>query len=243
MLRMLEEMSIKDKKLSLLVKTAVLLFILFYSFKVFAWHDETHLAVAKAAGYYKWYNAAGADIAKLKAGRVEGNNHWFDNPDELEVTPAMVLSQVKHYNDPDDRNGHLYGAIIASLREYKKSKGKGKYGEYNLAFCAHYVADLSQPFHNIPYDDFNKARHSLNEEIVEKEVLQNLSRIKDNMYEIKLRPDKFEEDLSKEIARIANISRRLGVKLKTEKRNMTKKEIYRQLGHSASLLKAILMAL
>jgi hypothetical protein len=26
-----------------------------------AWHDETHLAVAKAAGYYKWYNAAGPD--------------------------------------------------------------------------------------------------------------------------------------------------------------------------------------
>ncbi|MGD0397467.1 MAG: hypothetical protein ABSC04_00990 [Syntrophobacteraceae bacterium] len=33
-----------------------------------AWLDETHLAIAKAAGYQKWYNAAGADIAKVKAG-------------------------------------------------------------------------------------------------------------------------------------------------------------------------------
>jgi len=23
-----------------------------------AWHDETHLAIGKAAGYQKWYNAA-----------------------------------------------------------------------------------------------------------------------------------------------------------------------------------------
>ena len=32
-----------------------------------AWFDETHIAVAKAAGYQKWYNAAGADMIKLKA--------------------------------------------------------------------------------------------------------------------------------------------------------------------------------
>jgi len=30
----------------------------------FGWHDETHLAVAKAAGYSKWYNAVGADMTK-----------------------------------------------------------------------------------------------------------------------------------------------------------------------------------
>jgi hypothetical protein len=30
------------------------------------WHDETHIAIAKAAGYEKWFNAAGADIAKIK---------------------------------------------------------------------------------------------------------------------------------------------------------------------------------
>lgn len=28
-----------------------------------AWMDETHLAIAKAAGYAKWYNAAAADIS------------------------------------------------------------------------------------------------------------------------------------------------------------------------------------
>jgi hypothetical protein len=31
-----------------------------------AWYDETHLVIAKIAGYAKWFNAAGPDVAKLK---------------------------------------------------------------------------------------------------------------------------------------------------------------------------------
>ena len=60
------------------------------------------------------------------------------------------------------------------------------------------------------------------------------------MYNIKLRTDHFEEDLAKEIARIANISRLLGLKLRSEDRNMTKEEAYTQLGYSASLLRAVI---
>jgi hypothetical protein len=30
-----------------------------------AWFDEPHLAIAEAAGYSKWYNAAAADLAKV----------------------------------------------------------------------------------------------------------------------------------------------------------------------------------
>ena len=29
-----------------------------------AWHDKTHLAIAKAAGFNMWYHCAGPDIAK-----------------------------------------------------------------------------------------------------------------------------------------------------------------------------------
>jgi hypothetical protein len=227
---------------SLHIKSFIILLILF----VFnldtasGWYDETHLAIAKAAGYSKWYNAAGADITKIKAGSIEFYNHYFDNNNDIEVTPEMVMSQISKYNKPSDKEGHLYGAIIASLREYKKTAEAGKYPEYHLAFCAHYVGDLSQPLHNIPYDDFNKTHHDINDGIVEAEVLKNISLIEKNMYSINLRPNFFEEDLSREIARIANLSRKLGHKLKTENRNMTKKEAYIQLGHSASLLRAIL---
>jgi hypothetical protein len=46
----------------------VLAFTLFFVFQnvSLAWHDETHIAVAKRAGYTKWFNACGADMAKLK---------------------------------------------------------------------------------------------------------------------------------------------------------------------------------
>ncbi len=209
----------------------------------FSWHDETHLAVAKAAGYDKWYNTTGADITKIKAGTIERYNHYYDNPFNREVTPEMVLRQVMRYNSPNHKEGHLYGAIIASLRDYVYSSKKGKYAAYYIAFCAHYIADLSQPLHNIPYDDFNQKHHVTNDGIVENEVLRNISQIKKNMGSLSLSADNFEKDLAKEIARIANNARQLGHKLKKENRNMTKEEAYKQLGKSASLIHAVLQHL
>jgi hypothetical protein len=211
--------------------------------KAFGWHDETHIAVAKAARYYKWYNAAGPDIAKIKAGSIEGYNHYYDNPENIEITHTVVYEQVRRYNNPSHRVGHLYGAIIASLREYRAAFEKRKYAEYHLAYSLHYIADLSQPLHNVPYDEFNKKHHSENDGTVNKEVLENIVKIRKNMYPVDLRFDHFEEDLAGEISRIANISRHLGRKLQKEKRNMTKEEAYIQLGHSASLLESVLKAL
>ena len=57
----------------------------------------------------KWYNAAGAYIAKIKAGDKEGHNHYSNNSPQTVVTSEMVLAQVNHYNDPADEKGHLYG--------------------------------------------------------------------------------------------------------------------------------------
>jgi hypothetical protein len=114
--------------------------------------------VAKVAGYPKWFNACGPDMIKEKMGKQEGHNHYVNNPRGTVVTPEMVMAQVDKHNQID-KYGHLYGAIIASVRDYIREKRKGKYGEYHLAFCAHYVADLSQPLHNIEYSPFNKRYH------------------------------------------------------------------------------------
>jgi len=199
-----------------------------------AWHDETHLAIARAAGYAKWYNATGADMAKLKAGDLEGNNHYVNNPLDAVVTPQMVLEQIGRYNQLEE-TGHLYGAIIASLRDYRKQLEEKKYAEYHMGYCAHYVGDLSMPLHNIVYDDFNETYHSQMDGIINDEVLENLSRIE--IYPIKIES---EADLAKEIARIANLSIALGNRLETENRMITQDEAYFQICHSASLLRAIL---
>jgi hypothetical protein len=214
--------------------------IISFSGTSWAWHDKAHMAIAKAAGYKYWYNGAGADITKIKAGASEEKNHFFDNYKNADVTSKMVLEQANRYNDPNDEEGHLYGAIISSLRDYRSSKLTGKYSEYYMAFAVHYIGDLSQPLHNVVYDGFNKTHHSTNDGIIDDEVLDNIDKIQKNMYEINLRPDHFEEDVAREIARIANISRILGLKMRAENRNMTREEAYAQLGHSASLLKAVL---
>jgi hypothetical protein len=199
-----------------------------------AWHDETHVAILKAAGYHKWFNATGADMAKIKAGKTEAHNHYCNQARGTVVTPQTVLRHVDLYNQIDEK-GHLYGAIIASLRDYTADKRQGKYGEYHLAFSGHYVSDLSQPLHNTHYGSFNEEHHVAVDGIINDDILDNLDKIR--IYSITITS---KEELAWEIARIANLSLKLGYKMEAENRLMTKEEAYVQISHSASLFKAIL---
>jgi hypothetical protein len=203
----------------------------------FAWHDHTHLAISQAAGYENWHNSAAADITKTKAEQIEQYNHYFNNNSGVDVTEAVVLDQVKRYNDPKDPEGHLYGAIIASIRDYKSMKKANKYAEYPMAFCAHYIGDLSMPLHNVAYTDFNKTHHSQNDGVIDFGIMNNIGYIQKNMYGIVIGN---ENDLAREIARIANIARQLGLRLEKENRDMTSDEAYSQIVHSASLFRAVL---
>ena len=214
----------------------ILVILVFLPFPVssFAWFDDTRLAVTKAAGYDKWYMAVSADMTKVKMGSREGHNHYVNNPNGTVVTPKMVLDQVKKY-DQKDPVGHLYGAIVSSVRNYIESTKNGKYGEYHLGFCSHYVGDLSQPLHNTLYNSYNRRYHLTFDGVVNDEVLANLGNIR--IYSITINS---EQDLAKEIARIANISLELGYRIQDEGRVLTKKEAYEQLSHSVSLFKAIL---
>jgi hypothetical protein len=161
-----------------------------------AWFDETHLTVAKVAGYQKWFNAAGADVAKLKLGHKEGHKHYVNNARDTVVTTEMVLAQVEKYNQIDP-SGHLYGATIASIRDYIEVKKKGRYAEYHLAYAAHYIGDLSMPLHHTLYEDFNRRYHSKMDSIVNDEVLKNLDKIKVYPIEIKTEQSLIGEKLKK----------------------------------------------
>lgn len=219
----------------LLLGAAALGWVLCPALPAAAWHDETHLAVARAAGYAKWHHAAGADMAKLKAGDREAHNHYVNQPRATPVTPGLVLSQAARY-DTVDRDGHLYGAIVAALRNYAAARAQGKYGEYHLAFAAHYLGDLSMPLHNLPYDDFNRRNHAAMDGIVNEEVLERWREIR--VYPVAVAS---EEDLAREIARVANLAIALGERLRAQDRMPTRQEAYEQLSHSASLLRAVLV--
>ncbi len=215
--------------------TAMLLFSVVHFSPAQAWHDETHVAIAKAAGYRKWFNATGADMIKVKARRFEKSNHYVNNPKGTVVTAEMVLGQIDAYNRSDDPDGHLYGAIIAAVREYLAVKKTGKYGAYHLAFAAHYIGDLSQPLHNTAYNAYNRKHHQATDGTINGEVLDNLDQIK--IYEIVIES---EADLAREIARIANLAMALGYRLEDEQRLLTRKEAYAQISHSTSLFRALL---
>ena len=72
-------------------KTAVVTIVLFLAFTGVsqAWHDKTHLGVAKAAGYSMWYNATGPDVAKVKALGLE---HKDTSDDDLPVVADIQVS-------------------------------------------------------------------------------------------------------------------------------------------------------
>jgi hypothetical protein len=147
----------------------------------------------------------------------------------------MVLAQTDHYDGQKDPSGHLYGAIIGSIRNYINLRRTGKYAEYHLAFAAHYIGDLSQPLYNTLYNDYNRTNHVKTDGVVNDDIIANRERIK--IYDIAIAT---ERDLAREIARIANLSITLGYKLEDERRLLTRQEAYHQISHSASLLKAVL---
>jgi len=217
----------------------VFMVLFFNAAESYGWHDRTHLAIAQAAGFERWYSAAAPDVVKSRDvfKDIEEKNHYFNNNAERGVTAEMVLGQAERFNKPEDEEGHLYGAIIGSVRDYKELKGSGKYADYPLVFCAHYVGDLSMPLHNTPYDKFNKERHTVNDGIVECNALNNIGFIQRSTYEIKIES---EGDLAAEIARIAETARKLGRKIRKENRNMSQAEAYTQIIHSASLFRAVL---
>jgi hypothetical protein len=218
---------------------STVLALIFSSLPAFAWHDKTHLSVAEAAGFDLWYSSAAPDVAKSKSEfrAAEEKNHYYNNNADKEVDEALVISQASRYNMPDDVEGHLYGAIIGAVRAYKAESASGKYAEYPLVFCAHYIADLSMPLHNTVYDDFNKNRHSINDGIIESSVRNNIGYIQRNIEDITLES---ESDLAREIAKTANTARKLGYTLRKEQRDMTQNEVYTQITRSASLFKAVL---
>jgi hypothetical protein len=215
---------------------AIFLCLCFFS-PAMAWHDRTHIAVGIAAQFDQAYNLAAPDVAKLKAYHVEDYNHYVNNEEKDEITPELIKSQIQKYNlgIEGEEKGHLYGAIVAAVRAYRDESGAGKYGVYHLVYAGHYIGDLSMPLHNIVRDKFNADHHSLNDGIVENEILTNITNIKLSPITIKN-----EDDLIQNIVRIAKKAKGLGYKMRKENRDMTKNEAYDQLSDSASLFKAVL---
>jgi hypothetical protein len=217
------------------------------------------MAVVKAAGLDNYtYLAVGADMAKEKAGDSERGNHYSNTPRGVRITPDRVLAQVRDYNRPGDGDGHLYGAIIAAVNDYILRRAGGKYAMYPFGYAAHYIGDLSMPFHNMIHDDFNRENHGANDGIVEASGPRGEStdaKVARLAAEIRKRTERltpirfstnievFYRELATEIAEMANKASALGYSMKSAGRTrLTEDEAYSQLAQSARLLKAVAAA-
>jgi hypothetical protein len=85
------------RRFNILTLLILFLFPLLFPNASEAWFDETHVAVAKVAGYSKWFNAVGPDMIKEKMGNREGHNPFVNNPRGTIITPEMVIAQAEKY--------------------------------------------------------------------------------------------------------------------------------------------------
>lgn len=248
---------------------STLLLLALWGGTAWGWHDATHMAVVQAAGWSDYaYLAVGPDIAKertsrIKGGDIESPNHWYNALRGSVIDEQAVLDQVSEYNSPSQKPGRLYGAIVASVRKYRDlTADPDKYALYPLAYASHYLADLSQPFHNIAYDQYNQTNHRKNDGVVEgdrtertaakvERIAQGIRQRMERLPAVRLPEPKgdgteFEAALAREVARVANGAIGLGYAMKDaepQRSVMTEEEAYRQLAQSALLFRALLVAL
>jgi hypothetical protein len=102
------------------------------------------------------------------------------NPAGTALPPKTVLAQVERHNTIEP-SGHLYGAVLASVRDDIEARSRGEYAEYHLGFSAQCMDDLSMPLHNTFYgalSAFNRRNHLAIEGTVNDEALDNFGRIR-----------------------------------------------------------------
>ena len=85
---------------------------------VHAWFDETHVAVAKVAGYSKWFNACGPDMIKVKMGKREGHNHYVNNPQGSWI--LRILKRYRERHGPRPTSGPCCSTRRRSKWEWQK---------------------------------------------------------------------------------------------------------------------------
>lgn len=196
-----------------------------------SWFDKTHIAVVQACNVqYSPCLAIAPDVVSHKY-PVEAANH-FSSAANVSVSFNYVLKQVVRY-DKDDSKGHLYGAIIASARQVYKNMKNQVRPDYDYAFLAHYVGDLSQPLHNSPYDLFNKKNHKRIDGLVDD--IPNLAEL------IFLRMGKLrictDAEIVVAVADLANKARAADKILRNHE--FSQSDALNLLGRSATLLNAI----
>lgn len=216
-----------------------------------AWTDQSHMAVGLAAGYREFHNCSSADVSHAVASingltQTDNNAHFYNAPADYEITASDVYEQLQHLGQPTSEypSGYLLGAILQAVRRCKAVTESGAFDEYYYAVLLHYVADMTQPLHIAPYDDFNRANHLLFDKVLEDKeaqypvfaaVMQAGRLTVDDTLRFST-----EEELVEAIVSAATETQTLANAIRAQERMITQEEAVTQLSLAATLGRAML---
>jgi hypothetical protein len=227
----------------------------------FAWSCKTHTFIADVAGMKNPEYACIPDAARYDNYNLLGQFHYHNAAPGTKVTAEYIEKfavEKKEYvpkDKPDSKpvsimvpneSGVLYWKIIELYKELKATKYSSTYN-WDRMSIAHFIGDLSQPLHNYPSGDepasdgrvyssvgaWSKASHASFDERFDKLAPRAL-----DIPEIKIDS---ENDLRKEVSKIANASIDLAnLCYKEQGRMMKDDEVTSQVVSSIALLRAVL---
>ena len=214
-----------------------------------AWTDQAHMAMGMAAGFSRFQNCGGIDIARTVAAingltQTDAQAHFFNAPADYEITAVDAYAQLQDIgkSGEDCPEGYLLGAILHTVRLCKEKTESGAFDDEYYAVLLHYIADMAQPLHMTFYDDFNRSYHFACDDIlsdteVEYPVFASVELAKELEADGELRFET-EEALLAAVIDLAGQSQELANILRAEQRSITREEALLQLSRAATLGKA-----
>ncbi len=231
----------------------------------FGWSCKTHTFIADQAGMKNPEYACIPDEVRHENYNLMIQFHYHSAAPDAVVTPEYIQRyNVRTANVKDegntisikipDRSGVLYWKILDLYNKMNKKGLQEFQYNYYLMSIAHFIGDLSQPLHNYPYGQKPAADGKIYEShgIWSAEKHGEFDYALDSAYplskedmdyllkKISIINIKNSDDLSREVANIANSSIALANTCFKEKRGMSRREALDRVAMSVSLLKAVL---
>ncbi|MEI6155051.1 MAG: S1/P1 nuclease [Deltaproteobacteria bacterium] len=233
----------------------------------YGWSCKTHTFIADQAGMKNPEYACIPDEVRHENYNLMIQFHYHSAAPDAIVTPEYIQRynvrtvNVREEGKSDtisikipDRSGVLYWKI-SDLYNRMNKKGLQEYQyNYYLMSIAHFIGDLSQPLHNYPYKQQPAADGKIYEShgIWSADKHSEFDSALDAAYPLSKEDTDYllkkintiniknSDDMSREVANIANSSIALANTCFKEKRGMSRREALDRVAMSVSLLKAVL---
>ena len=233
----------------------------------YGWSCKTHTFIAQQAGMKNPEYACIPDEVRHENYNLMIQFHYHSAAPDAVVTPEYIqrysvrTANVREEGKSDTisikiphKSGVLYWKILDLYNRMNEKDLKEYRYNYYLMSIAHFIGDLSQPLHNYPYNKklagdgkvyeshgiWSADKHGEFDYALDAAYPLSKEDMDYLLKKISIINIKSSDDMSREVANIANSSIALANTCFKEKRGMSRKEAIGQVAMSVSLLKAVL---